>query len=261
MKLKILVLSFFSICLFSCGDDDAPNFTVDCLPANLQTGVIAFYPFNGGSLADESGNSNDLSNPTTAASTTDRNGNADCAYEFDNMQTAEEFLTTASSNFLDGLSEFSISLWYQPIDTTRDGGSYEVLLGRGDEARCPDRRGEWSVGLYDCRRAVFGHNNSVWANRISNPFGCQEEINGLTGNWHHVVAVLNGDEYKIYFNGNLENSATGNANCSPLHLAEDIGDLFLGNNYTGKIDDVLICDRKISQQEISELFVNEPCCQ
>lgn len=161
---KILLLTLV-IGILSCVDDD--EFKVDCLPTNLQNGVIAFYPFNEGSLIDESTNSNNITNPTTANPTADRNGNSNCAYQIDNSLTSEEFLTTSNSNFLNNLDEFSVSIWYEPMDTTRSGGSFEVLLGRGEEARCPDRRGEWSIGLYDCRRAVFGHNNSVWANTIT----------------------------------------------------------------------------------------------
>jgi hypothetical protein len=260
MKIKKILFLILAVGIFSCGDDD--EFKVDCLPSNLQNGVIAFYPFNNGSLDDESTNSNNITNPTTAIPSTDKNGNPNCAFQFDNSQTDEEFLTTTNSNFLNGLDEFSVSIWYEPMDTTRSGGSFEVLLGRGDEGRCPDRRGEWSIGLYDCRRAVFGHNNSVWANTITGfSNGCQGEVVALTDQWHHVVATKNGDEYKIYFNGNLDESETGNANCTNLHIAEDIGDMFIGSKYTGKIDDILIYNRELSQSEITELFELEPCCQ
>jgi hypothetical protein len=260
MKIKKILFLILSIGIFSCRDDD--EFKVDCLPTNLQNGVIAFYPFNGGSLNDESTNSNNLTNPTTAIPSTDRNGNADCAFYFDNSQTDEEFITTTNSIFLNGLNEFSVAIWYQPMDTTRNGGNLEVLLGRGDEGRCPNRRGEWSIGLYDCRRAVFGHNNSVWANSITGfSNGCQGEVVALTGKWHHVVATKNGDDYKIYFNGKLDESKTGNANCTNLHIAKDIGNMLIGRKYTGKIDDILIYNRALSQSEITELFGLEPCCQ
>ncbi len=257
MKKNLFLI--LTIGIISCGDND--EFTVDCLPSNLQNGVIAFYPFNDGSLNDESLNSNDIINSTTAVPSSDRNGNSNCAYKFDNSQAIEEFLTTTNSGFLNGLNEFSVSIWYEPMDTTRSGGSFEVLLSRGKEGHCPDRRGEWSVGLYDCRKAVFGHNNSVWANGISGN-GCQGEVIALTDKWHHVVAVKNGDDYKIYFNGNLDEAANGNANCgSTLHLAENIGDMFVGSNYTGIIDDIIIYNRELSQTEVTELFELESCCK
>ena len=245
--------------MIGCEDEE---FKVDCLPTNLQNGVIAFYPFNVGSLDDGSTNSNNLTNPTTANPSTDRDGNANCAFQFNNSLADEEFLTTTASNFLNDLDEFSVSIWYEPMDTTRSVGSFEVLLGRGDEERCSERIGEWSVGLSDCRKAVFGHNNSVWANTITDFLdGCEGEIVALTDKWHHVVATKNGDEYKIYFNGNLDESVSGNANCTNLHIAEDIGDMFIGSKYTGKIDDILIYDRALTQSEVTALYELEPCCQ
>lgn len=236
---------------------------VNCVPTHLHNGVIAYYPFINGSLDDESAQSNNLTNTTNAAPTTDRNGNANCAYRFDNSQTDEEFLTTSNTGFLNRLDEFSISIWFESIDTSRDGAIYEVLLGRGDEGRCPNRRGEWSIGLYDCRRPVFGHNNSVWAKPIlGDPiYECEKEVIAWTGAWHHVVVIRDGEESKIYVNGNLEQSRSGNGGCPNLHLAEDVGDLFIGSYYTGKIDDILIYNRELSQAEVSELYALAPCCQ
>lgn len=255
-----LLFALLVLTLISCGTND--SFSVDCLPAPLQNGVIAFYPFNNGSLADESPNSNNLTNASSAMPTQDRAGNSACAYRFTNTATVTEFLTTTNSGFLNGLNDFSISIWYQPIDLTRNGADYEILVSRGDTPRCPDRRGEWSVGLYDCRRAVLGHNNSVWAKPVApQPGNCQDEIDALTDTWHHVVAIKSGGNYSLYFNGILDAMAAGNASCSNLHLAQDIGDLFLGKYFTGKLDDILIYNRALTQTKVIALFELEPCCQ
>lgn len=86
-------------------------------------------------------------------------------------------------------------------------------------------------------------------------------MNNITGKWHHVVAVKDGDELRIYFNGDLDDTVSGVANCSTAtQLAQDTGDLFLGLDYNGALDDVLIYRRALSGQEISELFNLEACC-
>jgi len=246
------------LCFLGCNKDEEVK--LDCLPSNLQNGVIAFYPFNSGSLLDESAGSNDLTNTTSAVASTDRNGNSDCAYLFNNTQPTEQFLTSTNSNFLNGLNVFSIALWYQPINASRDGGDFEVLISRGDGLSCPDRNGQWSVGLYDCRRAVFGHNNSVWTDLTISPIDCEAEVNALTDRWHHVVAVKENDTFQIYFNGVLNESETGNAGCNNLQLAQDIGDLFIGKRYAGKIDDIIIYDRALTSVEVASLYQVEPCC-
>lgn len=259
MKINKYLLLLLTTCIISCRDRD--GFNVDCLPAGLQSGVIAFYPFYNGSLDDASSNSNNITNSTIASPTTDRNGNANCAYQFNNAQSDEAFLTTSNTGFLDDLNEFSVSIWYFPMDTTRPGGKLEVLLCRGDGLKCPDRIGEWSVGLFDCRRAVFGHHNSVWANTVTGFVnGCEGEIAALSNKWHHVVATKKDNEYKIYLDGSLEESASGNAECTNLYVVKDIGDMFIGRNYTGKIDDIIIYDRALSAAEVLELFTASPCC-
>ena len=228
MKISKILFFILAISLFSCCKPKE-EFTIECLTPDLQNGVIAFYPFNNGSLNDFSQNNNHLTDPSTAIPGTDRAGNANCAYQFDNINNTNEFLTTTNTNFLNNIDQFSISLWYQPIDSTRDGGSYEALIARNDVRRCPDRMGEWSVGLFDCRRAVFGHDNSVWAEFTTSGSNiCEREIFAVTGNWHHVVATKDADKYQIYFNGAINDTDQGAAGCSNPHIAEDIGDLFIG---------------------------------
>lgn len=262
MKTQTFSAFLLSCYLVSCGGDD-DLFRNECIPSDLQNGIIAFYPFMNGSLQDESSNSHDLTNPTAANTTSDRFGNPSCAYYFDNSNASDTyFLTTINTNFLNNLSAFSVSVWYQPIDSSRSGGDFEVLVSRGEEGRCPDRHGEWSVGLYDCRRAVFGHDNSVWAQDVTNPFtSCEAEINALTGKWHHVVAIKDDDLYQIYFDGVLNETASGAASCSVNYMAQDMGDLFIGKLFKGKIDDIIIYNRSLSQQEVTSLFALEPCCQ
>ena len=249
-----------TIGIISCGDDH--DYSLDCLPLALQNDILAFYTFNDGSLADFSANSHNLTNPSSATPTEDRNGNANCAYKFDNKQTAEELLVTSDSDFLNGLNEFSISLWYQPLDTSIQGQNIQGMFSRGNETRCSNRMGEWSMSLYDCRRAVFGHNNSVWANTVTNfTNGCEGEVEALVDKWHHVVGIKNGTDYKIYFNGVLDDTASGDANCTVFQSAQNIGDVFIGYNFTGRIDDIILYNRELSQSEVDDLYSLEACCK
>lgn len=236
--------------------------SIPCIPDDLVTDIIAFYPFANGSLNDLSGNGHDLSNTTTANVSSDRNGNPNCAFLFQNLSGSDEFLTTANVSFLDNLDAFSISLWYQPLDTTRESGDFEILIGRGIGLSCPDRSGQWSVALYDCRKAVFGRTNSVWDKSISN-FDCQQEINARTDSWHHLVATYNqqGEVMVLYRDGILQNYSTGISNCgSNVPSVQNIGDLFIGKNYTGKIDDLIIFKKMLNQAEVNQLLTMGTCC-
>ncbi len=128
---------------------------------------------------------------------------------------------------------------------------------------CPDRMGQWAVGLYDCRRAVFGRTNSVWDQQISLS-GCVDEIQLRTGTWSHLVATFNLQnlEMKIYRNGILQNTSTGNTTCaSGIPTYQDIGDLYVGKDFTGKIDDIILFNKSLTQQEINSLLNMGSCCE
>ncbi|MEO0007600.1 MAG: hypothetical protein RJA20_1796 [Bacteroidota bacterium] len=263
MRISILIL-VISIGIPACKDRNVnQGDNVICIPASLQDGLIAAYTFGGGSLNDATLSGNNLTKSGPATPAADRGGNTNCAYQFVNAGNLPSFLATSQTGFLNGLSDFSVSIWYKPTGA-RGGGDFEVILSRGSQGHCPDRRGEWSVGLYDCRRAVFGHDNSVWAD-FTTPFldtHCQDEMNNLTDKWHHVVAVRQGNAFKIYFDGVLNGTATGAANCgNNTYQAQDTGDLFFGTDFNGSIDDVLVYNRALSDQEVILLFGLEPCCE
>jgi hypothetical protein len=233
-----------------------------CLPASLTTDLIAYYPFSNGSINDFSGNGMHLTNSTSAHAAPDRDGNPTCAFAFN--AASGDFLETAQTGLLDGLSSFSVSLWYMPEDSLRADGDFEVLVSRGTGLSCPDRFGFWSVALYDCRKAVFGRLNSVWDQNIvdfTQGATCQDEVFARTWTWHHLVATYDNGEMKIYRDGVLQDVATGNAGCGGTPSVQDIGNLLLGKMYTGRLDDVLIYSRALNHSEVGSLFEADACCQ
>ncbi|NMH29413.1 LamG domain-containing protein [Flavobacterium silvaticum] len=217
-----------------------------CIPIYLRSGLIAFYGFRNGSLNDEIG-SMDLTNSGSVVSAPDRNGNPDCAMLFNYV--TQTYLSSSNTTALDNLTGLSLSLWYQPATDLTD---YEALISRGEGLQCPDRFGQWSVGLYDNRRAVFGAYNSAWSNVLSQ----QNTWYYLTATWTQSTGNMS-----IYINGQLQQTVTGLANCgaSPVTV-EDIGNLIIGRNYTGKIDDVAIYNRALIPSEIQALYGLSPCC-
>lgn len=259
--LKLTLVIVTTLFFFSCGKDDQGNDkSLNCLPASLQNGVLAFYTFSNGTMNDSSGNNRNLTNTSAATATTDRNNNQNCAFVFDNLPASNEFLSTTDTAFLNALPAFSISLWYMPLDNSRPDGDFEDLISRGNTPSCPDRYGDWSVGLYDCRRAVFGRTTSVWELNPTN--AC--DVAARTGSWHHVVATYNqanNDEMIIYRDGILQETDTGISNCqSGPPTVTNLGDLFIGLNYTGKLDDIIIYDKTLDQAEVNSLLNMAPCC-
>lgn len=263
-----MICAFVALIAFTACEKDqndpsplpgGPDDIEGCLPAGLETDIIAYYPFSMGSIQDFSGNGMHLTNATTAFITSDRGGNPECAYEF--IAANGDFLETNQTSLLNGLTNFSVSLWYMPKDSLIDGTPMEVLVSRGTGTSCPDRFGDWSISLYDCRRAVFGRLHCIWDMDIASPMDCQEEAYIRTGSWHHVVATYDNGEMKLYRDGVLQGVVTGVAGCGTTPTIQDLGNLFLGKQYTGKLDDVIIYGRTLNQSEVGLLFEAEPCCE
>jgi hypothetical protein len=254
----LVVLAILIPGFISCSGDDKktePLKGITCLPEALRSHVLAFYPL-GQTLSDFSGNENHLTAVGTFTHAVDRDGNENCAIEFDNLPEAGSYLTMADPQFLNGLEEFSISLWYSPEDPTREGGIYERLISRGDDFDC-DGNGAWSVGLYDCRRPVFSATSSLWDEQVT--LYCETEITARTGVWQHIVATykVSTKEMTLYCDGVLRGSTTDNNCQNPM---EEIGDLFLAVGYTGKLDDVILFDKVLEASEVSTLIASSGCC-
>jgi hypothetical protein len=243
----------------SCCNGTTTSTTLPCstLSGSLGSGVLAFYPFGYGSLSDLGGGAHDLFNFTTAYPTVDRSGNPTCAYHFDKINGDQLILPASGTSFLNGLttSPFSISLWYQPIGT-RPAGDYELLMGRGNTGlHCPDTWGEWSVGLYDCRKAVVGFDQySHWQ---TSSLSCSGVMAAFSNSWHHLAFVYDGINYNLFIDGVLYSNSSGP--CGPM--SANIGPLLLGTDYTGDLDDIVIYNRALSVAEVVALYsLPGSCC-
>ncbi|WP_179340050.1 LamG domain-containing protein [Winogradskyella ludwigii] len=237
--------------ILGCDSDEQSNENenlMSCIPNNLQNSVVAYFPFSNGSINDFSGNNQNLINTTTASSTSDRNLNENCAFEFDFLSGTNEYLSTANTNSLDLLTDFSISIWYQPLQE-RDPGNYELLIGRGELFE------QWDLGLYDCRKAMFNITNQVWDNDSN--FDCG--FSDLNNDWHHLVATFDSisNTMKLYRNGMLQESLGLASNSSIIQ----INDLIIGKGYTGKVDDIIIFNFSLEQSDIDSLFAMDVCCE
>ncbi|MDZ4822914.1 MAG: LamG domain-containing protein [Flavobacteriales bacterium] len=239
--------------------------SLNCLPDNLQDGLLAFYPFDNGSLLDHSGNGHDLMNTTTAMVTPDRSNNTLCAYEF--IKANNEFLTQADPQFLNSLTQLTISLWYNS-SALGDPSSFESILSRGTGAHCPDTYGEWSIGIYDCRRPVFGYaNNRYWEEAYFEEISQTEGINTcadyaaiMNEVWHHLVVTYDNGTYQMWLDGILTDYVPDLGICFDPQVMEDLGDFFIGHSFGGKVDDVAIYDHTLEATEIDELRNLEACC-
>ncbi|NQV37379.1 MAG: hypothetical protein HQ509_05150, partial [Candidatus Marinimicrobia bacterium] len=211
-----------------------------------QSGLIAYYPFNG-NASDESGNGN---NGTVygATLTSDRFGNGDSAYSFDGDN---DYIEISNSTSLESAEAISFSLFYQAPDS---GGPAEGRILNKDDQYLgdPDRS-------YYLRLDWIGDSTYKFYWYVYTTSGVHTQISYETSlhpnNWYHIAGIYDGNVHQFYFNNEMieeivvnEPRQTGN---SPLY----IGRLNYGGEYlSGKVDDVYIFDGLLTAEDVDSLY-------
>ncbi len=220
---------------------------VAILAQDITNGLVGYWPFTG-NADDESGNGN---NGTIygALLTTDRFGNENSAYHFDGVDDYMYF-----SGTVNGIR--SISLWFCPNINLNDQTTIgQSILVRNGISATPG--GDEFTLRVDCQ----GWSNPgelVFSNGQGNTI-LFSGINSWNANqWHHVVITIdeiNGS--KLYVDKALVSS---NAETSPINNFDNLTALGRWGNYegerffNGKIDEVMVFTRALSESEITEIY-------
>ncbi len=83
----------------------------------------------------------------------------------------------------------------------------------------------------------------------------------LTNDWQHICVTYDGEELRMYYNGELEAKNNTKATISHTDRYLSIGNGYDGSNYfpwSGKIDDVMIFNRGLSRDEVERLYKEKP---
>lgn len=233
------------------------------VPSYVPTnGLTAYFPF--------SGNANDLSgngyNGTVngATLTTDRFGNSNSAYNF--TGTTNYITLTNSQNITNG--SFSVSAWCTIANLTP---SYfdATLIGQFNGQIANDRKWLFGYRSVSNQRGIsyYLFNNS--GNSPTTNFATLN-WNPTQSAWYHIVWVFNaGNSIKTYVNGVLHSDVSStltNINGSSSSILTKIGnaidiDVVQNLPWNGKIDDLGIWNRVLSEAEITSLYQSEVSCQ
>ncbi len=208
------------------------------LPAQ---GLVAHYPFNG-NANDESGNGND-GTVLGAALATDRFGNINKAYTFDGT---DDYISVNEDSTLEfGTGDFTVCAW---ILTTSTRGERVVTKGE-----CFNTG--WSLG----------HNSRIQTSLQAPPHGpiypASDNVNYADGRWHFILFKRQSGAVSIYGDGNLD----GDTASFPYNLTNVSEHMTIGRFresggacenafHTGKIDDIRIYNRALSEIEIQQLY-------
>lgn len=213
-------------------------YTSSGIPSFVPTnGLLAYYPFDGSPNDATSGN-NHLNTFGGIALTTDRNNTPNSAYAFDGV---DDYLVDTPSFTMSQNGSFSYSVWL------RKDSIVGITLMHGNSTT-----GNFVTLIGGSSQVQFGTNQQgsawVWA------------LAPLTlGSWDHYVCTYDGvtKAMQIFRNGLLAGSATYTytaavAAVQPLFIGRGIGGA--GTYFKGKIDDIGIWDRTLTNQEIVALY-------
>ena len=234
----------------------------------MDPSLDAFYPFNG-NANDESGNSyhgqlGDNATPSTFPTlTTDRFGNADKAFSFD----GNDYIALNKYVTFDSISEITVCAWVLSADSTSD--KYIISFDRSESYR---------LALNDDVNPYVGWDTTDSSGNASpNDLGTPDSYED--GDWHHICGWYNSSttvDKKIFIDG--EEAASGSNSHSGRNLGTNyrlkhygfIGwgseassfdgnasNTHAGDFMNGKIDDVRIYSRSLSDEEISALYTRE----
>lgn len=215
----------------------------------LNSSLLAYYPFNGGAN-DVSGN-NYNATTVTATITPDRNNIANSAYFFNGTQRIE----LPSGQLFDS-PDFTVSLWFQATSNANPSGAVVQRIYAG--ATTVSGRQNFSMN-YNLNGNNLVEMRSEPAVPI--PGGLVLTAPNIinVGTWYHMVAVRDfaNNEVRIYLdNIEVASSLIGfSPNLpSPLDI-HSLGMYPTGvQGFVGKIDDVGIWGRALTTTEIDALF-------
>ena len=219
------------------------------VPSYVPTnGLVGYWPFNG-NANDESGNGNNGTN-NGATLTTDRNGNGNSAYDFDGTSN---YIKLPKITSLNDAASFTFSCWILPEGST---GTRQFVLSRGFD--------------YETGSFFISQESESNSNKVRFSYNGYSNYNILSNqgysipyqNWQLLTVTKNGTTVNLYINSILISSSTNTANLFALDEFLYIGSHWYSTQpgsyfpyyFNGKIDDVGIYNRALTQQEITAMY-------
>jgi hypothetical protein len=234
------------------------------VPSYVPTnGLVGWWPFNA-NANDESGNGNN-GTVNGATLTTDRFGQSNKAYDFNG--TNNKIIVT-NSNSLQLNNQATFSLWVK-IDTLNYDVGSQSFTGRLIDKTTPGANDGflidyWHITNPSLPQYVCSGNLSKLRSLMGGSIVLSNCLDPYS-NWINHLITFNNGVVKKYANGILLDSMITTSS----NIQQNLNDLVFGyqtsgNSNTwlnGKLDDIGIWDRALTQQEISDLYNGNICYQ
>ncbi|MCU0460891.1 MAG: LamG domain-containing protein [Bacteroidales bacterium] len=196
---------------------------------NLKEGLVAYYPFVGNASDISGNNHNGIVHGATL--TSDRFGNMNNAYCFNGVDT---FIDLANTDTLNMFSGFTLSAWVN-FKTSNGGSIVSKHINYFYNS--------FTMAATNCNAVLTTDNSHYY-------IATTEKYND--GTWHLFTGVFTGTRLLIYVDGLLKvsgNASYTTGNDREIRIGADSELSF----FNGKIDDVRIWNRALSENEIFAL--------
>ena len=218
---------------------------------DLVTGLVAYFPFTGNAI-DESGNGNN-GTVFNAILANDRFGKSNSAYQFNGTTS---FIDVTDNFFDNGWENSTVSLWFNSETNQSPAvyGGQTLLSTNASNGFVVGYSYENSQKIYVWKSSTSTSGWDILVNDAMN-------INPVILNeWYFVTIVKTGLNYTYYINGKIDKSFITSTISSPntmypIRIGGVITPLPSDNRelFTGRIDDIRIYNRALTQSEITYL--------
>jgi hypothetical protein len=248
---------FFKIAILLLGNTYMTS--AQNVPSYVPTnGLVGWWPFNG-NANDVSGNGNN-GTVNGATQTIDRFGQTNHSYYFNGTNFNHIEVLNNPNNSLNLTNNLTISCWFQSDSMYTESGTVRsILMKTGDGVGAQNG---YVFGLWG---GVPGTGPTVgMVHFAAQPYNNGSSFPGANGfvnikTWYHLAVTYTDSDstLKYYLNGNLIDTKRLNFNIgnnsNPLWIGSSQSIYSTKKTFHGKIDDIGIWNRALSQDEISVL--------
>ncbi len=235
-----LVLILFVLPFFA---QNIPNYVP-------KDGLVGYWPFNG-NANDESGKANH-GKVNGASLTKDRNGKANSAYSFDNSN-----ITVSIQNKL-FQNDFTISGWVY-LDSASRQTNYPTFITQ-QNSYLTIQVEIWPLGNTPTFLSYFLDNYNIPG--VQKEDGHVKAVTNFNA-WHFFVLRNSNKVNYLYIDGKLISTSSSPSTLQGVGKGDFLllgsGDFLPAEYFNGKLDDITIFNRSITESEIQALYEGNAC--
>jgi Concanavalin A-like lectin/glucanases superfamily len=229
---------------------------IDSVCYDLTDSLIAWYKFTGGSLKDSSGKNNHIVF-NNATATADRFGRANNAYSFNGNSS---YMRVANSNTINSPNKISMMAIVRFNDFYRGSCHGNQIFMKGLRDQSNGIYGLRVLTLQDCSLTTdttLERATGFYGNTQSFQIGATDMTNRVQANkWINIIFTFDGSTAKIYVDGVLKSTTTGNPS-----FTANTDDLYIGRAefsafpywFNGTMDEIRIYNKALCDGEVRAL--------